>query len=433
MRKVLIITYYWPPSGGSGVQRWLKFVKYLPAYGWQPHVFTPENPSFAVRDSSLEKDVPSEAEIIRFPIWEPYDIFNKMSGWFGSKKKESAASLVSVKNKSFFHNISAWIRGNFFIPDPRRFWIKPAVNFLSDYLIDNEIETIITSGPPHSLHMIGLKLKSKFPHLRWLADFRDPWTEWGLWDSLRVSSPVRWLHRRLESRVLAAADEIITITPFYVRQFERLSNRKVELLTNGFDTEDFEGMTCSTPEKFIIRHVGIVNERCDPRPFMTALKNEMEADPGFARDLRMEFIGEVHPDFRRYVSNTERLKHVTFFPGNIAHKDLISLYGSSCMFLLILTGYKDGEGFLPGKLFEYIATRLPVLGIGPAQSDAAALLKETGSGSVIESDDEKAIRQQVRATYGKWRKHEKLQVNGEKLEKYSRRDITRQLTFLLSR
>ncbi|HEX8041947.1 MAG TPA: glycosyl transferase, partial [Chryseosolibacter sp.] len=156
MKKVLIITYYWPPSGGSGVQRWLKFVKYLPAYGWEPHVFTPENPSFAVRDLSLEKDVPPEAEVIRFPIWEPYDIFFRMSGWLGIKKKARDPRLVTLKNRSPFHSVSAWIRGNLFVPDPRRFWIRPAVSFLSGYLADNGIETVITSGPPHSLHLIGL-------------------------------------------------------------------------------------------------------------------------------------------------------------------------------------------------------------------------------------------------------------------------------------
>src|SRR5690606_24179404 len=187
MKKVLIITYYWPPSGGSGVQRWLKFAKYLPSYGWEPHVFTPENPSFGVRDPSLQRDVPPEAEVIHFPIWEPYDFFHRIAAWTGSKKNAGATALAPAGSKSFFGKLSTWIRGNFFVPDPRIFWVRPSAKFLPDYLKDNGIQTIITTGPPHSVHLIGLKLKEKLPHLRWLADFRDPWSEWGMWDSLRVS------------------------------------------------------------------------------------------------------------------------------------------------------------------------------------------------------------------------------------------------------
>src|SRR5688572_9799464 len=214
-KKVLIITYYWPRSGGSGVQRWLKFAKYLPQLGWEPYIFTPENPSVTIRDESLLKDVPAEAEVIRFPIWEPYEYFFKISSAMSQQKSGSAPDLVATKNKSLFQKISTFVRGNFFIPDPRVFWVTPSVKFLHDFLKEREIRTIITTGPPHSLHLIGLKLKKKDPSLQWLADFRDPWSEWGLLDSLNISPLARTLHRRLEKKVLKGADKIITITPFY--------------------------------------------------------------------------------------------------------------------------------------------------------------------------------------------------------------------------
>ena len=432
MNKVLIITYYWPPSGGSGVQRWLKFVKYLPSYAWEPHVFTPENPSFAVQDPSLEKDVPPEAEVIHFPIWEPYDIFYKISGWFGPKKEATPTALVPSRNKTLFQTVSTWVRGNLFVPDPRRFWIKPSVSFLTDYIRDNNIETIITTGPPHSIHLIGLRLKEKNPALRWLADFRDPWTEWGMWDSLMVSKTVRKIHKRLERKVLSTADEIITITPFYVKRFEKLAHRPVRLLTNGFDEDDFRGLVHSRSEKFLIRHVGIINEKCDPRPFMNALKNEIAANPDFARDVVVEFIGEVHPDFRQFVSDNKILAEVTRFPGTIRHDQLIPIYGSSSLLLLILTGYKDAEGFLPGKLFEYSATGLPVLGIGPAGGDAGVLLRATSAGTMVESDDEPGIRSALKDAYGNWRASDKPQVNKNQFERFSRRAITGQLVNILS-
>lgn len=432
MNKVLIITYYWPPSGGSGVQRWLKFVKYLPSYQWEPHVFTPENPSFAVQDKSLEKDVPNEAEVLRMPIWEPYDLFFRISGFFGSKKSATPTALVPSRKKTFFQRLSTWIRGNLFIPDPRIFWVKPSAKFLSDYIRDNGIRIIITTGPPHSMHLIGLRLKEKHPHLKWVADFRDPWTEWGMWDSLMVSKPVRRIHKRMESKVLAHADEIITITPFYVRQFEKLSGRRVRLLTNGFDEDDFTGLLYTKESKFIVRHVGIINEKCDPRPFMQALGAEMNSNAEFAGDVRIEFIGEVHPDFQAFVASDQTLSGATVFMGNIPHDSLIPLYGSASLLLLILTGYKDAEGFLPGKLFEYFASGIPILGVGPKNGDAAALLQETGAGIMVASDDLPGIRAFLKTSHQKWKQSGGLGPTRGAVTRFSRREITAELVSILS-
>jgi glycosyltransferase involved in cell wall biosynthesis len=430
-KKILIITYYWPPSGGSGVQRWLKFVKYLPAFGWKPFVFTPDNPSFAIKDQSLSKDIPAEATIIRFPIWEPYAVFFAISGIFGKRVTAKPAQLVAVKNESIFQRISTWIRGNLFIPDPRIFWVKPSVAYLSKFLRDNDISTIITTGPPHSLHLIGLKLKKQNPSLRWFADFRDPWSDWGLLDSLRVSQWARKYHQRLESKVLTAADEIITITPFYVRRFKKLANRKVQLLTNGFDEDDFNNLHYSKPSKFTIRHVGIVNEKCDPRPFLKVVRELVKEVPEFEAHAQLEFIGDVHAQIRKFVADNDRLERVTKFSGNIPHQELIRLYGSSSLLLLILTGYKDAVGYMPGKLFEYIATGLPVLGIGPVQGDAAALLDETGAGEMIDSLDEEKIKTNLLHHFKTWRSLPQPPVKKTGAVNYSRREITHKLTALL--
>lgn len=429
-KKVLIITYYWPPSGGSGVQRWLKFVKYLPSFGWKPYVFTPENPSFAIRDESLLKDIPAEASVIHFPIWEPYDAFFKLSGLLGSKKSAKPTDLVSGKKKSLFQKISTWIRGNFFIPDPRVFWVKPSVKFLLRYLQENAIDTIITTGPPHSVHLIGLKLKKKQPSLKWFADFRDPWSDWGLLDSLMVGTIARKFHKKLEAQVMRTADEVITITPFYVRKFEKLSGRKVQLLTNGFDEDDFKNLVIQKHERFIIRHAGIVNEKCDPRPFMLAVKALAQEHAAFRSAVQIDFVGEVHPDFRAFVLNDEALQGITTFTATIPHKQLMKLYGESAILLLVLTGYKDGEGFLPGKLFEYLATGLPVLGVGPEQGDAAALLKTTGAGEMIDGEKTSSIKTFLLQTFDAWQRRDSIaQPTG--FDEYSRRGITKALTDLL--
>jgi glycosyltransferase involved in cell wall biosynthesis len=429
-KKVLIITYYWPPSGGSGVQRWLKFVKYLPSFGWKPYVFTPENPAFAIRDESLLKDVPAEAEVIHFPIWEPYEAFFKLSGLLGSKKSAKPTDLVSGKKKSLFQNVSTWIRGNFFIPDPRVFWVKPSVKFLQEYIHDNNIHTIITTGPPHSIHLIGLRLKKKNPALKWFADFRDPWSDWGLLDSLMVGGIARKLHRKLEAQVMKTADEVITITPFYVRKFEKLSGRNVRLLTNGFDEDDFKNLVVQKNSRFIIRHAGIVNEKCDPRPFMLAVKELLSEHDAFKAVVQIDFVGEVHPDFRSFVVKDNALNAITTFTSTIPHKQLMKLYGEAAIFLLVLTGYKDGEGFLPGKLFEYLATGLPILGVGPEQGDAASLLKSTGAGAMIDGEQRSAIKTYLVNAFEAWSKTE-VPSRPTGFQEYSRRGITKTLTELL--
>jgi glycosyltransferase involved in cell wall biosynthesis len=430
-KKVLIIAYYWPPSGGSGVQRWLKFVKYLPQTGFKPYVFTPENPSFAVQDQSLLKDVPAEAEIIHFPIWEPYEAFFKLSSLFGDKSKSAKpTAFVSGKKKSLFQNISTWIRGNFFIPDPRVFWVKPSVKFLEKYLQENNISTIITTGPPHSVHLIGYRLRKKNKSLRWLADFRDPWTEWGFLDSLMVGKIARKLHKRLENKVLSTADEIITITPFYVRRFEALAKRKVQLLTNGFDEDDFKNIVYKKNEKFLIRHVGIINEKCDPRPFMQAVLALMEKNHDFKSNIVIEFIGEVHPEIKTFVQNSPALSSIIRYTGNIPHKELISRYGESSLLLLILTGYKDAEGFMPGKLFEYLATGLPVFAVGPTHGDAAALLKETNSGHMLDSNDHNGMLDRLAIEFSNWKSSDQRVAKQSTSSAYSRRVITQKLTEL---
>lgn len=429
-KKVLIIAYYWPPSGGSGVQRWLKFVKYLPKVGWKPYVFTPENPSVVIKDNSLLKDVPAEAVIVKLPIWEPYEIFGKLSGLFsGGKKNLERTDIINTRQTSLFSKLGIWVRGNVLIPDPRKFWVRPSVRFLKKYLEQNQINTIITTGPPHSMHLIGLILKKSNPGLKWIVDMRDPWSEWGFLDSVQAGKRAKARHRKLERAVLTTADEVITITPFYVRQFEKLSGRKVNLITNGFDEEDFRNFTRKKSDKFTLRHVGIVNEKCNPRPFLKAIETLCGENEVIRKDIAIEFVGQVNADVKDFVRQSELLQAITTFTPPVSHDALMEIYSSSAVLILILTGYKDAVGYMPGKLFEYLATGIPVLGTGPEDGDAAALLKTTQSGVMIEGSDEARIKDTLVTYYNSWKLGTADQRGGNMM--YTRKENTRALTHLL--
>ncbi|HEY5689848.1 MAG TPA: glycosyltransferase family 4 protein [Cyclobacteriaceae bacterium] len=427
-RKVLIITYYWPPSGGSGVQRWLKFTKYLTRKGWEVIVFTPENPSFTIKDDSLNGDIPDSVEVIRFPIWEPYQIFFKLQRIFGGKEI-GQSDFISTGNKSIFQKISSWIRGNFFIPDARIFWVKPSVIFLSDFVASNEINKIITTGPPHSIHLIGLRLKKKLPDIKWVADFRDPWSEWDLLDTLSLNSWSKARHRKLEHEVLTKSDRVVTIAPYHVNRFEKLSNRKVYLITNGFDAEDFNNIHHTHNDKFTIRHIGIVDELRDPRPLMGALKKLFQEQPDLVNAIEIEFIGNVNSSFKSFVTTDSMLSRVTSFIKQVPHDELLQIYGKTDLQLLVLANSAIAPGNLPGKFFEYLASGNPILAIGPTAGDAANAIGETFSGEVHEHEDEKGITTSLLKFYTAWQ--DGVRDATRNISMYSRDELTMELIQLL--
>ena len=406
------------------MQRWLKFVKYLPQFGVTPYVFTPENPSFDMRDESLLKDVPNEAEVIHFPIWEPYGIGKKVSG-------QSISNSPTSKNSGgFVKSILTWMRGNLLFPDPRIFWVRPSVQFLDPFLRSNGIDIVITTGPPHSVHLIGQRLKKKNPKLKWIADFRDPWSEWGMLLSFKVTSWAKRIHQRMERNVLTQADRVITITPFYVRQLQRLSGRSIDLITNGFDEDDFKDLKVEREKKFVIRHIGVVNPACDPRPFMNAVRSMIQSDKEFASHVEIVFTGQVNPDFESFVLADDELNRITTFQSSVPHHEVVKLLGQSSMLLLVLTGYKDGEGFLPGKLFEYFATGLPIMCVGPLPSDAANILNELGYDKMTTGADQSEIHETLRKHFSAWQANS-VEVKKVDASAFSRKQLTFKLVELL--
>ncbi len=410
------------------MQRWLKFVKYLHQLGWEPIVYTPENPSFSIQDASLLKDISPSVEVIKFPIWEPYDAFYRFSKLFG-KKNIKQSDFVTTGNKSVFQMISTWIRGNFFIPDARIFWVNPSVSFLTEIIRSNQIDKIITTGPPHSIHLIGLRLKKKNPLLKWVADFRDPWSEWDLLDTLSLTSVARTIHEKQERSVLRTADRVITIAPYHVNRLEMISGRKVDLITNGFDQDDFNNIPRTRTDKFTIRHVGIVDELRDPRPVMEAIKELCQSKPELVNKIRIEFIGSVNSTFREFVERDIVLSKITRFVTQMPHSQLLLAYGQTDLQLLVLAYTAIAPGNLPGKFFEYLASGNPILAVGPIEGDAAQVLRKTKAGEIIERTDKVGVQNSISRYFNNWETGK--EVEGHDVSDYTREKLTGQLVKLL--
>lgn len=417
-KKLLVVTYYWPPSAGSGVQRWLKFVKYLPEFGWMPYVCTPENPAFDLRDETLLKDVPPAAEVLHLPISEPHRMFSRLTknkpGVFPSEKKSLTASLI------------AFMRGNFFVPDPRIGWVRPAAGFLEDFIRHEKISHLITTGPPHSMHLIGLRLKKRIPSLCWVADFRDPWSEWHLLDELKVTAPVRWLHQRMEKMVLAQADKVLTVTPYLSKRFETLGGRSVTCITNGYDDDDGWNMPYVRTKHFTIRHTGLLR---DAWPFLEAVKEAASVNDEFRRAVRVEFTGVVHAGFRQQAEADDVLRSLTSFVPYVPHNTLPALYAQTDVLLLVIPNVPLARGYLPGKLFEYLASKRPVIGLGPEDGDAAAVLRQAGAGQMAGWTNTGKIKQLLLMYFDLWKQGESLTTAGA--PGFSRRQLTFNLAQLL--
>lgn len=421
--RVLIITYYWPPSAGSGVQRWLKFAKYLPEFGWDPVIFTPENPDFELKDETLLSEISAQTEVLKFPIWEPYNLFRKLK-----REKAGDTSKVLEKSKrSLMDKFGIWLRANAIIPDPRVFWVKPSVNFLLDLVNSGQFQAIITTGPPHSLHLIGLQLHQKHK-IPWLADFRDPWSKWEFLDTLPMTSWARRKHEKLEKKVLSKATAISTISPIFQSEMEALSNRKVDLLTNGFDEDDLpDDWTKRIPSSssFEIVYTGVIDAIRNPIPFLEAMKSSLAHIKG---NVMLRFVGKVSDGVKTYIQADDWLSAHVKLEGYVSHEKVFDFYGQAHLLLLILTDTKNAKGNIPGKLFEYMATGKPIIALGDPDGDAAGILQKANAGKVYAHSDMEGIRKFLRDF--------EPEVNhrpSPEIQQYSRKNLTKQLSLILDR
>ena len=420
MKKVLIITYYWPPAGGPGVQRWLKFVKYLPDFGIEPIVYCPENPSYPITDTSLVSDVSSDLTVLKTPINEPY----KWAQFFSkSKTKKLSKGLISnQKKQSILEKLLLFIRGNFFIPDARASWVRPSVSFLSNYITEHQIDTIITTGPPHSLHLIGLELKQKHD-LKWVADFRDPWTQIGYHKKLKLSSFAQKKHKKLEAAVLQTADQLLVTSLKTKKIFLELTTTPILVLTNGFDFEISADTILDS--KFTLSHIGSLLEGRNPLVLWSILSDLIKESEAFAAAFQLNLIGYISTEVMDAIQGYGLENYICNI-GYVPHNELLEYQKKTQLLLLIEEDSKETEYIIPGKLFEYMASKRPIIALGPDASDIEKILNQTRSGTYFRYDEKTALRSCLLQHFEAYNAKQ-LYVDSKGLEMYSRKMLTQQL------
>ena len=435
MKRVLIISYYWPPTGGSGVQRWVKFAKYLPSEGWQPVIYTPDNPEQLAVDHSLEEEIPAEAEVIKTHITEPYELYKKFLRKSGHSAEAVEVNPVNAQNKSFLQKVAMWVRGNMFRPDPRCLWIGPSVRFLKKYLEEHPVDLIVSTGPPQSMHLIGRRLALE-TGLPWIADFRDPWTKIFYFKHLSMTRATERWHRKMEKKVLDDASVVVAVSPLVQQEFQAMTQTPVELITNGFDTCDFPSERYveadGGPDKdFVITHTGLFAADGNPTALWEVLAEKCSKDSDFKKLIKIRLVGKTDEAIIRSLTEIglgDNLTDLGYQPHSVAVEE----QRNASLLILPLRKEPEYKAVLPGKLFEYLASWRPVLGIGQPDGAMSMILNTTKTGFVLNWDDKKSISRFIDLC---WKNHLEgnLTVDDADISQFTRRNLTRRMAQLFDR
>lgn len=407
-------------------------MKYLRDFGWEPVVFTAKDAAYPVIDESLAKDIPEGVQVLKGDIWEPYELYKRFTR---RDKKERVYSgfMTGTEKPSFTQKASVWLRGNFFIPDARTFWRRPSVKFLTAWLEKNQVNAIMSSGPPHTAHLIARDIKRKM-NLPWLADFRDPWTDIDFYDQLMLTKWADKKHRLQEQSVLLEADQLTTVSWGCADGFIKLGCENAEIIFNGFDTDDFpESFGGEKDETFTLCHIGSLNKDRNSRLLWEACSELAEKNVDFKKHLRLRFIGATSEvTFRQLKElgmevNTERISY-------LPHKDILKQLGQARVLLLLTNDTPNMLSIMPGKMYEYMAAQRSILGIGPTTGDAARVLRETRSGIMVDFQDKEGMK---RAIWSLFQEYQNGGINylglPKEIQRFTRRGATEEFSKILNK
>ena len=391
MKKVLIISYYWPPAGGVAVLRNLKFVKYLRYFNWEPVVYAPKNADYPQIDLANFNDIPKGVEVLRKPIIEPFSLFRKFTG----RKNSDKTNPVYVRKTSagVLDKFAVWVRGNFFIPDARFLWISPSVKFLSDYIKDNKIDAILTDGPPHTNTVIGQRLSQKFG-IPWLADFQDPWTQVDYYSMLSIGNRADAKHKKLEQETFNTAKQITVASPTWANDLTKIGAKSPKVIYYGYDEDDFKNLKKQKTDKFVISHAGLLGMDRQPFVFLQVLRDLMDEYPNFKNKLQLKLAGIVDFTIIQKI-NELGLENNFINMGIVIRKESIQLMLDSQLLLLPINKAENAKGRLPGKVYENLRAHVPILSLGIKNSDVETIITSAGAGINCEYDDYEKIKKFV--------------------------------------
>ncbi|MEC8610162.1 MAG: glycosyltransferase family 4 protein [Bacteroidota bacterium] len=417
MKKVLIITYYWPPGSGPGVQRFLKFSKYLRDFGWEPIILTVKNGTYPNQDPTLVDDIPKRVKVFKTKTFEPFSLYSILTG---KQSKSKLSGSIGLSNQSLIQRILLYIRANFFVPDARKGWKSYAIKKAQQIIQDEGIDAIITTGPPHSTHLIGKQLK-KWHFLPWIADFRDPWTSVFYNTIFPRTMATKIRDKKLEDSVLKEADVVTVVSK---GMFDEFSDRAKSMCTiyNGFDEADFIGKHTTRPEKFIISYVGNLYDSQNVECLWRCIRDLNEENERFKSHLQLKFVGNVHREVINSIETFGLSSYITQL-GFLSHDEAIDEMMNSATLLFLIPKSDNNHLIITGKLFEYLASSKPILAIGP-QGNASSILSESNGDEMIDYDNYKAMKQQLESFFNEWSENKTLTKDTHLINQFSRKKLT---------
>ena len=428
-KRVLIITYYWPPSGGIGVLRCLKMAKYLRDFGWEPIIYTAKDAHYPSIDHSNDRDVPAGVEIIKQKIIEPYTFYKLLTG---QKKDANVNNVFYTKeeNLGFMHKLSVWIRSNFFIPDARSLWIKPSVKRLTKYIQENQVDAMLTCGPPHTNTRIATLLR-KATGTPWLMDFQDPWTQVDYYALLNLTKWGDKKHRKQEQEAFAQADKVTIVSPSWKKELEDIGAKNVSVHYWGFDPADYTDLKPVKSTKFSLVHIGIMGYDRNPKVFFEVIKELCEENQEFKDAFEIILVGQVDFSVKEEYEKLSLSQYINA-KGSVPRAEALRYISESPVLLLLLNQQENALGRVPGKLFEYLAVRKTILCLGPENSDVANILRTSKSGATIEYDDHTKIKSNLLRSFEQWKQGKLDQPINSNIDEYSHINLTRKISEYLN-
>ena len=430
MKKILFLSYYWPPSGGPGVQRALKFVKYLPKFDISPTLITVDEnkASYPLIDHSLSNEVSSELKVVRTNSFEPLSFYKKLN-----KKKEIPYSgFVNMDKNTIFQKISRFIRGNFFIPDARVGWVNYAFKAALKEIESQDLKTIVSTSPPHSTQLVGLKLKEK-TGLPWIADLRDPWTDIFFYKDFYHLPYAKRMDKKYERQVLENADQIVVTSQatkdLYLTKSSKLYADKIHVIPNGFDELDFEKAISFSKDEFLITYSGTIADQYHIGELIKAIAMLRKKYVDFP--IKFNFVGKVSEGIRRKLSENE-LIDICEFVGYVSHAESIDYLLKSSILLIVTPKIKNNEGIVPGKIFEYLASRKPIIFIGPENCNVSEFISECEAGNTFDYENVE-VANYLEQLLLQWKSNPNLNLTSETYKKYSRRALTQQFSEIIKK